>query len=288
MIENIRQKSDEAASALPALMARAEHASASIMAGDHARRRAGQGEKFWQFREYDPSDRPQDIDWRQSGRTDRVYVRQKESQTSQTVLFWAQRDKGMDYKSAPTLPSKHDDAAVLSLALGMLLTKARERIGLIDGGMRTGASSLAIEGLGQHLCTTNNAALPAPLQTVPQNAYLIFSGDFLSPLEQIEATLAPLAARTRGALVIQTLDPAELTLPFSGRVIFESMSAKERHRLDHVESVRADYQARIAAHIETVSALCRSHGWHYLLHRTDEGIQKTLLAAWEVLDGRTK
>ena len=60
-----RHEADKASAHLPSLMMQAEKVANGILHGDHALRKSGMGEKFWQFREYLPGDRPQDIDWRQ-------------------------------------------------------------------------------------------------------------------------------------------------------------------------------------------------------------------------------
>ena len=148
---NYRYKAEDAVAGLPGLVTTAEKAAASILAGGHTQRKPGMGEKFWQFRDYDVADRPQDIDWRQSAKGDRLFVREKEWQTTQTALLWCQRDAGMDYRSDDKLPKKQDAAMVLTLALGLLLSRAGEQIAPLEGSALPGRSELAIQKLGEAL-----------------------------------------------------------------------------------------------------------------------------------------
>ncbi|MGZ0246916.1 MAG: hypothetical protein ACKVH1_13335 [Alphaproteobacteria bacterium] len=52
----IRRASDESASALPALLVKAERVATIVAQGEHGRRRAGTGDSFWQYRRYQPGD----------------------------------------------------------------------------------------------------------------------------------------------------------------------------------------------------------------------------------------
>jgi uncharacterized protein (DUF58 family) len=278
---SLHHKAEEATAGLAGLLLDAEKAATSILSGDHAQHKSGMGEKFWQFREYDPSDRPQDIDWRQSAKGDRVYVRQKEWQTTQTALFWCQNDESMAYHSSKKLPAKQQVAMTLSLALAILLTRAGEQIGFLDGSMQPGRSQLAHERLGIHLFETTTEGLPDQgIVKLPANSSLILIGDFLSPLEDIEQTVKSLGGLTDNAMIIQTLDPAELSFPFDGRYIFEETANGNRHPVEHAASVREAYIARMGHHLDEIKETCRRNAWHWLLHSTDEDIRKTLFDAW--------
>jgi hypothetical protein len=156
----LRHRAELSAAGLPALMAAAEKAVATLHSGDHRQRKTGGGENFWQFREYDPGDRPQDIDWRQSAKGDHLYVRQKEWQTAQTILFWAQNDKGMALQTGRARTSKHDGAIIISLALGILLTRSGEHIGPLEEPNHTGHSERALQNLAESLTRKPNP-LPA-------------------------------------------------------------------------------------------------------------------------------
>ncbi len=278
------RRAEAEAAELPALLATAQKAAQSAMTGEHAQRKAGAGEKFWQFREYNSFDRPQDIDWRQSGKGDRVFVRQKERQTVQTALFWCAGGPGMDYSSAPALPTKQQDAMTIALGLAILMHNAGEKIGPLDAAIRPGRSDTVLRMMGQHFLDGAQETLPvAAADIIPRGAGLVLCGDFLDPPEEIEKSLVPLMARGGSGIIIQTCDPAELSLPFAGRVIFESSGATERHHIFHVESVRAAYQKRLHDHLESVRTLCRKSGWHWLLHTTDTPVRDTLARAWTMM-----
>lgn len=281
-----RHAAEEAIAALPALIATAEKAASGVMHGGHARRKAGAGEKFWQFRDYAPTDRPQDIDWRQSARGDRLFVREKEWQTAQNVFFWCQNNDAMDYRSRNDLPKKGEAGIILCLALGLLLTRAGERVTALEGGALPGRSEKAIRLLGEQLLTKRTADLPAAAGNIPtRHAGLILAGDFLAPAEEIEDQFSRLAATTGSATIFQILDPAELAFPFEGRLTLScGDSGKETYPVENAVGIRAAYREKLKDHLAFVRDCSRRHGWHWLLHTTDEDIRNTLGNAWGTME----
>lgn len=282
-LKALRQSAETHSALLPPLMVKAEKAAASVLSGDHTQRKSGMGEKFWQFREYDPTDRPQDIDWRQSAKGDRVFVRQKEWQTTQTSFFWRSGGPGMAYRSDAALPTKAEAASVISLALGILMTRAGEQVCAFSGKNRPGRTERALENLGRDLLEDSLPLNALGDIKLPRNSNIVLISDFLEPIEDIEEIFKRLAATAGSALVIQTLDPAEITLPFSGRAFFEHTGHDERHLIANVDAIRARYQERIKAHQESLRSLCRRLQWHWLEHRTDASVSDTLLKSWLAL-----
>lgn len=285
----LRTAAEKAAGRLPELLVAAEKAAISARMGDHTQKRAGAGEKFWQFREYQTGDRPQDIDWRQSGRSDRIYVRQKEWQTTQTVLLWCQRDHNMHYASRSILPTKHEAAATLLLATSLLVARAGEVTGMLDGSLRAARGEAALQTLGEKLLEEDPAPLPHHLMREPaRHATIILASDFLSPLADIEKSVHALAGRTVNILLIQVLDPAEINLPFRGRVIFESPQSGERHHIVNVDTIRDSYREKFVAHIEGLKSLCHHNGWHFMQHTTDMPTAQALQILWQIIGKNRK
>ena len=64
----LRYRAEQLAAKLPALLVAAERVAMTVSQGVHGRRRVGQGETFWQFRQYQPGDSVQMIDWRQTAK----------------------------------------------------------------------------------------------------------------------------------------------------------------------------------------------------------------------------
>ena len=84
----LQHEADGLSAGLPPLMVQADHLAASVSLGVHGRRRAGMGESFWQFRRYASPDSSSAIDWRQSAKSQHIFVREREWEAAQTIWFW--------------------------------------------------------------------------------------------------------------------------------------------------------------------------------------------------------
>ena len=132
----LRRRSEALAAGYPGLLAQAQRVAAIVAQGVHGRRRAGQGETFWQYRNYDSSDSASRIDWRRSARGDQLFVRETEWEAANTVWMWRAGGPGMDWRSSNKLPTKKDRASVLELALASLLMRAGERCAVMGESER--------------------------------------------------------------------------------------------------------------------------------------------------------
>lgn len=274
-------RAQEAAAAVQDLILHAENAAFSLRAGRHARKKTGSGENFWQFRSYAPSDSVSRIDWRQSAKTDQPFIREKEWQAAHIIRFLYARDAGMDYASSSSLFSKHDSAAILALALGLIYLRDGNDIGL-GHDPRKGRSRDVIDFMAAHLGEAPERFFEH--LKAEKNAFLIHIGDFLHPLDFIQRRLEAAAAFSRHGLVLQILDPAEIDFPFSEQCLFVSPDGSLSHHIADPAAVARDYSARLQTHLSALRALCARYGFTYVLHRTDRPFHETLRAIYEELN----
>lgn len=264
---------------LPPLLVAAERVAATVAQGVHGRRRVGQGDSFWQFRPYQPGDTPGRIDWRQSGKSSRTYVREMEWEAAQTVHVWRDGSPSMRWHSGVAVPEKIERAELLLLALSSLLLRGGERVRLFGQATRG-----SLEGIA--------AALPAlrdgmpPVTAVPAYSRVVLFGDFLAPLETLQALVARLAALPVRGHLLQILDPAETLLPYSGRVRFRGLEGDGDMLIPRVEGVRAAYADALAAQQAGLAAMCRAAGWGFATHRTDTPAGAALLPLYLALSGQ--
>lgn len=282
----VQQRAEHLASTLPPLLVAAERVAATVAQGVHGRRRVGQGDTFWQFRTYEPGDSAQDIDWRQSSKSDRVFIRQTEWEAVESVWLWRDASGSMRYRSAPDLPEKAERADLITLALVALLVRGGEHVALLGDAHPPSGGRAALNRLAQTICRPGVGQAPAdlpPALALPRHAQVVLIGDFLSPLEQIEPVLRAIAGRGVRGYLMQVLDPAEETLPFAGRTRFEGLQDDGEALIPRVESVRGDYERILAAHVAGLAAICRSVDWLFMTHRTDHPAQAALMALYLAL-----
>ncbi len=289
---DLHHRAEGLSSHLPPLMVAAERVAATVSQGVHGRRRVGQGETFWQFRRYGFGDSTQLIDWRQSAKSQPVYVRETEWEAAQSVWLWRDGSPSMAYRSSDNLPQKVERADLLLMALVSLLIRGGEHVALMGTGMTpaTGRGMLLrlwsmIEAEGKSkdkMPETQSASLPA-FENLPRYGRVVLIGDFLSPLEDVRDTISMLANQGVSGHLVQIVDPAEETLPFSGRVRFDGMEGEGGVLIGRVETLRRDYFEEIHRHNQGIEALAKSFGWSYGSHHTDGSPEASLLALYLVL-----
>jgi len=280
----LRHHAEELAAQLPPLLVEAERVAITVSQGVHGRRRVGQGETFWQFRQYEPGEPAQRIDWRESARSDRLYVRETEWEASESVWIWRDSSPSMDYASSPGLPTKRARGDLVALALAALLIRGGERVTLLGSGYppATGMSVLNRLALVIERTDRPGTSLPA-FEPLPRYGQLVMISDLLSPLEEIDALARKFAAMGVKGHLLQVLDPVEETLPFEGRVKFEGLENESELLLSRVETIRAQYEAKLQRHRDGLSAMTQALGWTFATHRTDRATTAALLALYTAL-----
>lgn len=279
----LRHRAEAAGGHLPPLLLAAERIASTVAQGVHGRRRVGQGETFWQFRRYQPGDPTPTIDWRQSAKTDHVYVRQMEWEAAQSLWLWCDGSPSMAWRSDKTLPSKYERAALLALALTVLLVRGGERVALLGAGHTPMTGRSALDRLTLMLdrpSAPEAAGAELPYVSLPRFAHLVLISDFLVSLDELRGSLEKYAARGISGHLLQVLDPAEETLPYHGRVRFEGTEGEPPWLLSRAEGVRKDYIERLERQREGLGALGRSLGWTVSHHRSDHPPETALLALY--------
>jgi uncharacterized protein (DUF58 family) len=246
-------QAESLAAGLPKLLLAAERLAFAAAPGLHGRRRAGPGEAFWQFRDWREGDDRRRIDWRRSAMGERLYLRDRERDAQASFTLALQDTPGMAFQSSKSLPTKHDRAALLLLALACLLLRAGERVALA-GKTPPRAGIAALPAIAQSLATPSIAATDA-------KARRIIFGDFL---ESNPHFIAP-----EGGAVVQILDPAECDFPFTGRIKFVGFAAEPALEATSAATWRTTYLARITAQREAVAQAAARAGQTPLFHRTD-------------------
>jgi uncharacterized protein (DUF58 family) len=281
---SLQDAAEALGASLPPLMVRAERLASAVNLGMHGRRKAGIGQSFWQFHHYRTGDAANTIDWRQSAKSQHLYVREREWESAQSVWLWRDGAPTMRFSSGGE--SKIDRASLLALALGVVLVRGGERIALFGEREAPANSRAAYRRIGYALAERHPAddAIP-PERPLPRNAQFVWFGDFLAPLGEIEAAIRRLTRHNAGGRLVHIVDPAEEDFPYMGRTRFEAARGTANRILGRAESVAAEYRARFKAHAEAVALLARKLGWNYLAHRTDRSPQTALVALYADLGG---
>ncbi len=280
-----RHEAERVGAALPPLLVAADRVAATVAQGVHGRRRVGVGESFWQFRPYQPGDATTAIDWRQSAKGDRVVLREQEWEAAESVWLWVDGSASMRFRSHRG-PTKHERAQVLALALASLLLRAGERVAALTSPTPPMSGRAALARLAEQLDqppAVGGDDADLPRRPLPKHARCVLVSDWLMPRERLEEWLGFVQGQGVQGFVVAVLDPAELELPYAGRVRFTGMEDEGTALIGNVDRVRADYEQLMAEHRAALADVTRRLGWRMTLHRTDHPPEQALLPAYMAL-----
>ena len=265
------------ADAMPRLILEARRVASTVIHGLHGRRRAGPGENFWQYRRFVSGEPAQNVDWRRSARDDHLYVREREWEASHTVWIWPDRSPSMTFVSALSNDKKLERALVIAFALAEILVQGGERVG-VPGLLRPTASRNVIEKMAEAILhdSTERVSLPPTFAPSPLSEIVLLS-DLWSPMGEVRGTIAQLSASGAHGHVVQIVDPAEESFPYSGRVEFIEPEGAGSITAGRAEAWRDDYQATVERHRAAIRAETDLRGWSFAIHRTDRPASELLL-----------
>lgn len=285
----LRGEAEQLGGRLPGLLVEAEHVATTVSQGVHGRRRTGVGETFWQYRQYQPGDPAGSIDWRQSARSRHLFVREQEWEAAESVWLWPDQSASMDYRSRNGWPTKRDRTLVLVMAMAGLLVRSGERIAALGSGERPRGGQYGFNVVVQRIlerASGDAAASAVPHQDLPRHARLVLVSDFLEPPETLARRFAELNAVGADVALLQVADPAEETLDFSGRVLFQGLEGEGRTLIGNVGGIRERYRDLYRAHRAHLADLARKHGWQIATHHTDKPPESGLLTLYQMLAPR--
>jgi uncharacterized protein (DUF58 family) len=265
------------AASLPRLVLEARRIAANVIHGLHGRRRAGSGESFWQYRRFVSGEPAQRVDWRRSARDDHLYVREQEWEAAHTIWLWPDRSPSMAFASRGARDSKLERTLIVTFALAELLVAGGERVG-IPGLMNPTSSRSVIDKMAQAMLHDDATRVSLPPSFVPSAlAEIVVLSDFWSPIAEIRGMLAGLSASGAHGALVQVVDPAEETFPYSGRIEFVEPEGFGVITAGRAERWASDYAARLALHRDQIRSETNKLDWLFTTHTTSRSAAELLL-----------
>ncbi len=262
----LRSEAEIIASSLPGLGFKSTESQAPHV-GSAGRRKAGTGEHYWQHRRYAKEDDSSRVDWRRSARGDDLYVKETELETARTALFWCDPHPGFDWRGGEDRRTKADEARIIMMALGTLLSRDGDRIGVLGSGRTPSFGKKAVDRLAEDLATDQSGGFPSPPRGA---AFAVIASDFYDPVTEWEARLTPLAHTCREGVLLAVADPTEVDFPFEGRVRLGRPGEALRRILGRAETLREEYKRKFRENREGLQALADRLGWRLVQHTTGD------------------
>lgn len=194
--------------------------------------------EFAEYRQYLPGDDLATLDWKVYARTDRHFVKKFEEETNLECHVLLDVSASMGYRSGAM--TKLEYASYLSAALGYLMTRQRDAVGLLTfddrivsmlpasarpGHLKAMLVNLERVTLGER--TDVGKPLRALAEAIGRRGLVVLISDLLDEPENVVRGLKLFRHRGTDVIVFQVLDPAELTFPFERAARFRDMETAD-------------------------------------------------------------
>lgn len=275
---------------LGGLLVRARALVEGAIAGMHRSPHKGSSVEFAEYKEYAPGDEIKHIDWKAFAKFDKYYVKQFEDETNLRAWLVLDSSGSMDFASEDAQGvTKLDYARTLAAGLAYLFLRQGDAVGVMTFDDKPGLSIPpssrtshlddvlqildAAPGKGR---TDIAGALSALAERARRRGLVLIVSDMLDDAERVMTLAKVMRKRRQEVAIFHILDPAELTLPYEGLVLFEGLEG-EGDLLVDPDDIRDRYQEELRAHLDHIDAECREGDIEYFHTLTTRPIEETLL-----------
>jgi uncharacterized protein (DUF58 family) len=279
----------EILSRIASLNIRATKLVEGLLSGQHRSRHTGSSVEFADYKDYTPGDEIKHIDWKMVAKTDKHQIKQFEQSTNLKATILLDTSGSMGYLSPnPKTMNKMDYARTLVASLSYLLLKQYDAVGL----------SLFNEKLINHVpprskpshfkhilhelavlspsgITKIEDVIESILERLHGRGILIIVSDFLTKESAIEKKLKLLVSRGLEVIIFHILDSDEVSFPFNGDIIFESLEDDSSIELDPID-IKETYQRAIQDQIKYYRSNCAKLGIDYIFLETTTPLEQGL------------
>ena len=282
---------------LSGLALRARHIVEGYVAGLHKSPYHGFSIEFAEHREYAPGDDLRYVDWKVFGRTDKVYLKQYEDETNLICYLVLDVSESMTYKGREAAMSKLQYAQCVAAALGWLVLKQQDAVGLstFDNQIRAMIRPAGNPSHLEQILHVMEAVVPGkktaagPIfhelaQRLTKRGVVIVLSDLFDDVESLAAGLKHFRHRRHDVVLLHVLDPAELEFPFRGPTAFKGLEEFPEVQADPAV-IRRAYLRELNAYRQSLEQACRREHIDYFLLRTDQPFD---LALTQVLATRQR
>ena len=251
-------------------------------AGMHRSPNKGFSIEFAEHREYVAGMDPRHVDWRVLARRDKLYIKQYEEEISLRCHLIVDKSGSMDYKSDKAAMTKLQYSCYLAASLAYLMAFQHDASGLITFDTAVRDQIPAKQGPG-HLRvlmdtlektkaggeTSLAVTLHRLAESLKRRSLVIILSDLFDDPEKLVGALKHFRHARHEVVVMQILDPAEVTFPFDDVTRIEDME-NGREVTSDPRAFRNAYLEEFGRFLETVRGGCRSAGIDHVVAQTDQ------------------
>ena len=258
-----------------------------LMSGVHRSRAKGFSVEFEEHREYSPGDEIRRIDWKALGKFDRYFIKEYEDETNLRAYLLLDASASMNYASDGI--TKFDYACTLTASLAYLILKQQDAAGVVTFSNRIEAFVPprakrdyltqilhALENRGPGGETNVGKILDDIAAQVKRRGLIVLVSDLLDEPAEILKGLRQFRFKGNDVIVFHLMDPAELTLPFDGNILFEDLEALNLQVITDPRTIRTTYQQVVQEFITDMRKQCHDNAIDYQLISTATPLDQAL------------
>ena len=267
-----------------------------LSAGVHRSPDKGTSVEFKQHRPYVPGDDLRNLDWKVFAKSDRLYIREYEEETSLRATILLDHSGSMRYESPikagkPYVIRKHDYAVRLAACLAYLIIRQSDAAGLMTFDTKI-TGYIPPRGRPGHVGVLLDALArlsPAPGKEtdlgrvlrdaspkIRRRGMVILISDCFGDVAQTLRGLAHLGRSDHDVLIFQVWDRDELDFPFKRRHRFDSLENPNDRQLLDPAQLRQAYLDRLDHFRRQLSAGCRKRRMDLVPVVTDQPYAEAL------------
>ncbi|MEO1235655.1 MAG: DUF58 domain-containing protein [Planctomycetota bacterium] len=276
-----------------------------LMSGQHRSPQQGISVEFAQHRPYTPGDDTRFLDWKIYGKTDKLYLKQYQQETNLDLLVLLDCSGSMGYTSlTQDRPgwtanwTKWNHGACVAAAMANIALRQQDRVGLtlfaddvVSGSRLSNAQNHwktiaqllhraeLVEEANDDLVPIDNTHTHTDLGQIvdrtvvrlTRRSLVVLVSDFFDDPSHLEHGLARLHHRHHDVILLQVMDPAELTFGFRDLSEFHGLEGEGRLPIDP-RALREAYVEVVEEHLRGIERVARKFDYDYLLLKTDEAL----------------
>lgn len=245
--------------------------------------------EFAEHRNYVPGDDTKWVDWTAWAKSDRLYIKTFEAETNLEAHLLVDTSRSMAFAGAPAAMTKLEYATALAAAIGYLLTRQNDAVGL--GLLGSGLEQLVparasrrqlvrlltllagADGRGE---TSLAPGLEAVARRLKHRGLVLLMSDLLDKPEPVIQALKHLRFRGHDLLVFHILDPVEADLGIRGPVVLEDPETGQEVATD-ADHIRREYCGRVEAFVDRYRHEVRKMGGDFVTMTTSTPFDRALV-----------
>jgi len=243
-----------------------------FISGMHKSPYQGFSVEFVEHRQYMPGDEIRYIDWKVYGKSDRYYIKKFEEETNLKSYLILDTSGSMGFKSdkSSNRLTKLEYGCYLSASLAYLMLKQRDSVGLVtfDNQLRSyipprnGPAHLhAIISELENVSPVNETNTGITFHELAQRMFrrglVIVISDLLDDPQNVIRSLKHFRHKKHEVIVFHILDPAEVSFPFDGPVVFRDLET-QKEMLIEAEFLKNEYLSKMKQLISEYKNECNA------------------------------